>query len=34
MGQDNKPEISTCNYGQKEARIFNGEKDNLFNKWC
>ena len=19
---------------KKEARIYNGEKDNLFNKWC
>ena len=32
------PEINPCTYDTlsltKEARIYNGEKTNLFNKWC
>ena len=32
------PEINPCTYGTlfltKEARIYNGDKDSLFNKWC
>ena len=32
------PEINPCIYGHliliKKARIYNGEKNSLFNKWC
>ena len=32
------PEINPCTYGYhiftKEARIYNGGKDSLFNRWC
>ena len=38
MEQDRKSEINPCTCSQlidaKEARICNGEKNSVFNKWC